>query len=341
MYDSRTDSSLIRNLEHAMGPIAMQALHDPNVLEIMLNPCGMLWSEKFGAPMEHIGDINPIEGRQIVNLVASALSTTITPEHPVVEGELPIDGSRFEGTIYPIVEGPSWTIRKKASKVFTLDEYEQSEIITNNLKYFLNEAVFRKSNILVAGGTGSGKTTLVNALIQSISRSCPDDRIISMEDTYELQVHNLNKVMFRTSNNVDMQNITKIIMRYRPDRIIVGEVRDGAALDLLKAWNTGHSGGIATLHADSALDALGRLEDLIQERIQAPMQRMISRAIHFVVFIQKTQQGRRVTEVAHVNGYDFDKHKYNLEYVFKSDVRQLSEKWYQKYINPGEEQNAA
>jgi type IV secretion system protein VirB11 len=153
-----------------------------------------------------------------------------------------------------------------------------------------------------------------------------------MEDTCELQVSSPNRVMFRTCDTMDMQRLTKITMRYRPDRILVGEVRDGAALDLLKAWNTGHPGGIATLHADSALDALGRLEDLVAERLTAPMHRLISRAINVIVFIRKTPEGRQISEVAFVHGYDSSSHTYNLEYVFKNNMSLDQGKWYQEYI---------
>lgn len=282
--------------------------------------------------MLHAGSLSPEQGRLVVSLVASALGTTITREEPVVEGEFPLDGSRFEGTAYPIVHGPSFTIRKKPCKVYTLEEYVEMGILDQTLLSFLHEAICRKCNILVVGGTGSGKTTFVNAMIEALSRLCPNDRIVVMEDTSELQVTSPNRVMFRTSDTMGMQRLTKISMRYRPDRIIVGEVRDGAALDLLKAWNTGHPGGIATLHADSSIDALGRLEDLVAERLTSPMYRLIGRAINVVVFIQKTPEGRRISEVAYIHGYDWANRSYALEYVFKSNMRTIQSKWYQEYI---------
>ena len=327
-----SDPRLIRSLEQAMGSMVLDALQAPDVLEIMLNPCGLLWLERFGEPMRQVGNLSPEQGRQVVSLVASALGTTITREQPVVEGEFPIDGSRFEGTDFPIVPGPSFTIRKKPSTIFTLENYVEKGILPPSLLSFLHQAILRKCNILVVGGTGSGKTTLVNAMIEALSRLCPDDRIVAMEDTCELQVSSPNRVMFRTCDTMDMQRLTKITMRYRPDRILVGEVRDGAALDLLKAWNTGHPGGIATLHADSALDALGRLEDLVAERLTAPMHRLISRAINVIVFIRKTPEGRQISEVAFVHGYDSSSHTYNLEYVFKNNMSLDQGKWYQEYI---------
>ncbi|EHJ48802.1 P-type conjugative transfer ATPase TrbB [Solidesulfovibrio carbinoliphilus subsp. oakridgensis] len=327
-----SDPRLTRNLEQALGQTVMTALSDPMTLEIMANPCGSLWVERFGEPMREVDRIAPEQARRVVSLVASALGTTITREQPVVEGELPLDGSRFEGTDYPIVPGPSFTIRKKPSTIFTLESYAEAGILEPHLLACLQEAILRKCNILVAGGTGSGKTTFVNAMIDSLCRLCPHDRIICMEDTNELQVASPNRVLFRTSETMDMQRLTKICMRYRPDRIIVGEVRDGAALDLLKAWNTGHPGGLATLHADSAVDALGRLEDLIAERLTSPMHRLISRAINVVIFIQKTSKGRRITEVTYVYDYDWQRREYNLEYILENKARANDEHWFKQYI---------
>lgn len=332
-----SDDRLNRSLEVAMGSIAMDALRSPDILEIMLNPCGSLWLERFGEPMFEAGSIAPELGRRIVSLVASALGTIITRESPRVEGEFPLDGSRFEGTDSPIVPGPSFVIRKKPNRIFTLESYVENNILAQNSMLFLHESIRRKCNILVVGGTGSGKTTFVNGMIEALSRICPHDRLVTIEDTYELQVSSKNQVMFRTSDHVDMQELTRITMRYRPDRIIVGEVRDGAALDLLKAWNTGHPGGIGTLHADSAEDALGRLEDLVAERLVSPMHRLISQAINVVVFIEKTPDGRRVSEVAMVHGYDRIKASYSMEYIPNNKRRPLQDApWYQAYISQGE-----
>lgn len=327
---------LNRNLEQAMGPVVMDALRDPDVQEIMLNPDGSLWIERFGEPMSQMGSLTADQGRRVVSLVASALGTTITRENPIVEGELPLDGSRFEGTDSPIARGPSFTIRKKPATVFPLESYVEKGILDSECLDFLHEAIRRRCNILVVGGTGSGKTTFVNALIEALSRLCPDERVVAMEDVSELQVASLNRVVFRTSDNVNMQRLTTVTMRYRPDRIIVGEVRDGAALDLLKAWNTGHPGGLATLHADSAIDALGRLEDLVAERLTSPTQRLISRAINIIVFIEKTPRGRKISQVALVHGYDHKTHSYSLEYIFNKKEQSDDQKWYHKYISQGE-----
>lgn len=326
------DDRLLRNLEQAMGPVAMDALRDPDVLEIMLNPDGRLWLERFGEPMFEAGRMLPAEGQKILSLVASALGVTITACSPVVEGEFPIDGSRIEGVIPPLASGPSFCIRKKPARVFTLDEYAEAGIMDAGTRDFLEEAVLRHANIIVAGGTGSGKTTLVNALIETMSRLCPHDRVLVMEDTCEIQISSPNAVALRTAEGWDMQKLVKIIMRLRPDRIIPGEVRDRAALEVLKAWNTGHDGGIATLHANSALEALRRLEQLVAEVTPAPMQWTIGSAVDVVVFIEKSMEGRRVSQVVHVDGFDEQSKSYSTRFIVNNRHSSRAQPWHEKYI---------
>jgi len=326
------DDRLLQNLEHAMGPIAMEALRAPDVLEIMLNPDGRLWLERFGSPMFEAGRMSPQQGRQILSLVASALGVTITRATPVVEGEFPVDGSRIEGTDVPLAPGPSFCIRKKPHKIFSLGEYVEMGIMDAKSEAFLEEAIQQKANILVVGGTGSGKTTLVNGLLEALGRLCPDDRLLVMEDTCEIQASSQNAVFLRTAPNWDMQALTKIIMRYRPDRIVPGEVRDGAALDLLKSWNTGHPGGLATLHANSATEALRRLENLIAERTPSPMQWTIGSAVDIIVYIEKTPKGRRVSEIIYVHGYDAKSESYSTEFILDRRHSDSAAPWYQKYI---------
>lgn len=320
------------SLRASMGSTALAALDDPTVLEIMLNPGGKLWVERFGQPMEHVGQIDTFKGRRILSLVAAALNTVITRAEPVVEGEFPLDGSRFEGMDVPIVAGPAFAIRKKASKVFTLAEYVDAGVFPARLKAFFEEAILRRQNILVVGGTGSGKTTLTNSLIETISRLCPHDRLITMEDTRELVVKSANRVEFRTTDTVKFQQLLKTTLRLRPDRIIVGEVRDGSAHDLLKSWNTGHDGGLGTLHANSAFETFQRLRDLVAERVVSPMHSLIGQAVDVIVFIAKTDEGRRVTEVLKVHGYDEAKLQYDTEYVFQYHASKVhQEKWWEKY----------
>ena len=303
------------SLTHNLGPTIMAALHDPDVIEIMVNPDQTLWIEKLGQDMALCGTLAPAQSRLIISLVASALETTVTAERPIVEGELPLDGSRFEGLIPPIVSGPSFTIRKRASRVFTLDDYVASGILPPSASAILAQAIETRRNILVVGGTGSGKTTFVNAIIDGISRHCPTDRLIVIEDTAELQSASENTVFMRSSDGVPIQRLVKVSMRYRPTRILIGEVRDGSALDLLKAWNTGHPGGVATVHAGSAAAGLLRLEQLIAEATPVPMPALIAEAVDMLCFIERAPGGRRVSDIVTVKGFDPLTRTYDLEHL--------------------------
>ena len=255
------DPRLLEGLRHSCGPLFMDALENPDVIEIMLNPDGSLWIEKYGQDHDRIGVIPVAQGRLILSQVASGLNLTVNEKNPIVEGEFPLDGSRFEGTFPPIVgPGPSLSLRKKASRVFTLEEYAAAGSLTLEAVNILEDAVRRRLNIVVVGGTSSGKTTFVNAVIDAIFRLTPSHRLLILEDTAELQSQSPNTVFLRTSvlAEVDMRKLAKVSMRYAPKRILVGEVRDSAALEMLKLWNTGHPGGISTFHADSAEEALPR-----------------------------------------------------------------------------------
>ncbi len=309
---------VIKNLEYNLGPQIMAALKDDEIVEVMLNPDKTLWFERMGKGMEQVGHMGPEQSWIVINVMASALNTTVTAEKPVVEGELPIDGSRFEGLLPPIVAAPSFTIRKKASKVFTLQDYVESKIMPSQVRDIIHAAITSHQNILIVGGTGSGKTTLVNGVIDAISILCPDDRLVIIEDTNELQSKSKNSVFLRATAFVTIQMLVKATMRLRPDRILVGEVRGGfEALDLLKSWNTGHPGGVATVHANSAAGGLIRLEQLIAEASASPMQTLIGEAVDLVVYIERAPViGRVVKEVIQVNGFDPVKQQYKQENLY-------------------------
>ena len=314
------DPRLLDSLRHNCGPLIMGALEDEEVIEIMLNPDGSLWVERYGQDHEHIGDISPAQGRLILSLTASGLDITVNDKSPIVEGEFPLDGSRFEGTFPPIVgPGPSFSLRKKASRVFTLAEYLAAGSITPEIVSIIHDAVLRRLNIVVVGGTSSGKTTFVNAVINAISKLTPSHRLLILEDTTELQSNSPNTVFFRTSvmANVDMRALAKTSMRYAPKRILVGEVRDMAALEMLKLWNTGHPGGVSTFHADSAEEALPRLEELVEEAGFGPKRPLIGRAVDLVVYMEKTLDNqRRVSSIIKVHRYEPKKEEYETEQLY-------------------------
>lgn len=306
---------LLSGLSYNLGPVIMKALEDPDVVEIAANPDGRIWIEKLGQDMEECGTIEPGKAKSVVLLMASAQNFEATVENPIVEGELPFDGSRFEGAIPPIVSQASFTIRKRASRVFSLEEYVEKGIMADHLLETIKTAILNRRNILVVGGTGSGKTTLVNGLIMALSELSPNHRLIIMEDTLELQSKSENTVFLRTSSHVDMNALLKMTMRYRPDRILIGEVRGEAALDLLKSWNTGHPGGMSTVHANSAEEGLERLEELTLEAGKGPKYRLIGRAVDLILFIQKVPGSRRVTQAIRVNSYDPVTQTYRIEEI--------------------------
>ncbi|MDE2267674.1 MAG: P-type conjugative transfer ATPase TrbB [Betaproteobacteria bacterium] len=290
-------------LRRAMGPEILTPLDDPRVVEIMLNPDGSLWVDRMGEGMQQTGRIDAVRALTIVNTVAAMLDTVVTPQQPILECELPLDSSRFEALIPPLVESASFALRKKATLVFTLDDYVAKGIMTHAQRQALEEAVAGRLNVLVSGGTGTGKTTLANAILDAVARLDGEHRIVVIEDTRELQVNAENVVFLRTSDNTDMTRLLRATMRLRPDRIVVGEVRDGSALALLKAWNTGHPGGVGTVHANDASAALIRIGQLIQEAGVPPNPELIAEAVNVVVSIKRTADGRRVEEVAAVRGW--------------------------------------
>ncbi|TIS04647.1 MAG: P-type conjugative transfer ATPase TrbB, partial [Mesorhizobium sp.] len=204
----------------------------------------------------------------------------------------------------PVVSAPTFTIRRRASRLIPLDDYVAKRVMTEDQASVLRSAIASRLNIVICGGTGSGKTTLANAVIAEIVQHSPDDRVVILEDTTEIQCAAENAVCLHTSDTVDMARLLKSTMRLRPDRIILGEVRDGAALTLLKAWNTGHPGGVTTVHSNTALSALRRLEQLTSEASQQSMREVIGEAVDLVVSIERTRQGRRVGEIIHVKSFD-------------------------------------
>ncbi len=307
MQHRERQQRITQKLRRELGPTVLRALDDPDIIEIMLNPDGRLWVDRLGGGgMEVIGELSPVSAMAAMATIASTLDCTINAMNPTLEGELPIDGSRFEGLVPPVVSGPAFTIRKKASKVFTLADYVADGIMTRAQNALITEAIKLRKNILVVGGTSTGKTTLANGLIDEIVKVAPEHRLVIIEDVGEIQCTAENAVILRSTDMIDLTQLLRATMRLRPDRILVGEVRGPEALSLLKAWNTGHPGGIATVHADTALKGLSRLEALVAEGSHAPAQKMIAEAIDYVVVIVKTAKGRHVKEIIAVEGFDGD-----------------------------------
>lgn len=291
-------------LRTALGPAIATWLADPKTLEIMLNPDGRLWIDRLGLGLSDTGDrLLPEDGERIIRLVAHHVGVEVHSASPRVSAELPDSGERFEGLLPPVVAAPVFAIRKPAVAVFSLGDYAAAGIMTGEQAFMLEAAIAERANILVAGGTGTGKTTLTNALLAEVAKS--GDRVILIEDTRELQCSAPNFVAMRTKEGVaSLSDLVRSSLRLRPDRIPIGEVRGAEALDLLKAWGTGHPGGIGTIHAGSAIGALRRMEQLIQEAVVTVPRALIAETINIVAVLTREGHGRRLSELVRVEGLD-------------------------------------
>jgi type IV secretion system protein VirB11 len=291
-------------LRTALGPAITGWLADPTIIEVMLNPDGRLWIDRLGSGLCATPfSMSASDGERIVRLVAHHVSAEVHAASPRVSAELPEGGERFEGLLPPVVAAPSFAIRKPAVSVFSLRDYVASGIMHNDQAAALSSAVWTRRNILVAGGTSTGKTTLVNALLAELASG--DDRIVLIEDTRELQCAAPNLVALRTRDGVaSLSDLVRSALRLRPDRIPIGEVRGAEALDLLKAWGTGHPGGIGTIHAGTALGTLRRLEQLIQECVVTVPRALIAETIDVIAVLARDGTGRRLSELAAVQGLD-------------------------------------
>jgi Flp pilus assembly CpaF family ATPase len=314
-------------LRRELGDQVLRLLDDNLTEDILLNPDGSLWVKRMGQGFSRIGEMPAAQAASALGTIAAWRGTVLNHERPILETELPIDGSRFEGIVSPVVRRPVFAIRLRPRKIFSLDDYESDGILTDGtdllnqlrrhdnfldgvrgLKHgdVIRAAVRARKNILVVGSTGSGKTTLVNAILDSLARLTPHDRVISIEDTTELQCPVKNYLDLRAVGGVTMLDCLRACMRLKPTRIVVGEVRGAEAHTLLKAWNTGHPGGAATIHANDALSGLIRLESLVAEATNAPQQALIAEAVDLVVFVDEesaVKAGRKVRELLLVTGY--------------------------------------
>ncbi|WP_183613142.1 P-type conjugative transfer ATPase TrbB [Novosphingobium hassiacum] len=301
---SQASSRGARMLRTALGPAIAAWLEDASVIEVMLNPDGRLWIDRLGAGIADTGSgMSAADGERIIRLVAHHVGAEVHGNSPRISAELPDTGERFEGLLPPVVAAPSFAIRKPAVAVFTLSDYVTAQIMCRWQADALCHAVADKKNILVAGGTSTGKTTLTNALLAEVAKTA--DRVVLIEDTRELQCAAPNLVSLRTKDGVaTLSDLVRSALRLRPDRIPIGEVRGAEALDLLKAWGTGHPGGIGTIHAGSALGTLRRMEQLIQESVVTVPRALIAETIDVIAVLVRDGTGRRLAELAQVTGLD-------------------------------------
>lgn len=295
-----------RMLRSAFGGHISGLLADDSVVEVMLNPDGRIWVDRLSSGLADTGErLSAEDGERIIRLIAHHVGSEAHATSPRLSAELPETGERFEGLLPPLVASPSFSIRKPASMVFSLDDYVAAGIMSEIQASALRQAVAERLNIIVAGATSSGKTTLTNALLAEVART--NDRVVILEDTRELQCTAPNVVALRTKDGVaSLSDLVRSALRLRPDRILVGEVRGAEAIDLLKAWGTGHPGGVGTLHAGSAIGALLRLEQLIQEAVVTVPRPLIAETINLIVVLHGRGANRRVAELMRVGGLATD-----------------------------------
>ena len=286
----------------AFGETIASALADDQVLEVMVNPDGRLWLDRVDTGRTDTGTlISAQEAERIIRLVATHVRRTVTDQEPIVSAELPETGERFEGVIPPVSEAPCFSIRKPAQIIHRLDDYVTNGIMSKARATYLRKVISERKNIVIVGGTSSGKTTLANALLAEIAEQ--GDRVVILEDTRELQCAAPDCVALRTKPGVaTLADLVRSTMRLRPDRIVVGEVRGPEALDMLKAWNTGHPGGLTTVHANSASAALTRIEHLIQEATTNAPRELIAEAIDVIVFISGRGKIRYLENILRLDG---------------------------------------
>lgn len=293
-------------LRRDLGPLVEGALNDPKTTDILLNADGQLWLKRLGEPTRVIGTMEAWRATSVIKTLAGLLGKTVGAKEPILDGELPFGNERFAGQLPPVVSSPCFAIRKPAITVFPLDSYVEQGIMTQAQCDAIKKAVREHKNILVVGGTGSGKTTLINAVIQEMVDNDPNERVFIIEDTGEIQCSAINCVQYHTTLEVSMTDLLKTTLRMLPDRIIVGEVRGSEALDLLDSWNTGHDGGAGTLHANSAESALQRLKSLVTRNKHAPtdIEPLIAEAVHVIVQINRKSEVRRVEAILEIVGYE-------------------------------------
>lgn len=297
-------------LTSALGAGIETLLRDEEISEIRLNSDGTIWGNRLGqGKFQASVTISPENAKRAIYAVAYGVGEICNEGKPAISAELPLTGERFQGVIPPLAKSPVFVIRKKAVRIFSLEDLCAQGVVSQEGVSALREAVLSRKNILVVGGTDSGKTTFVNALLRVVEETT--DRIVILEDTQELQCRGKDVEYLHTKEGIaSLKDLVRYTLRLSPDRVVIGEVRGSEALDLLKAWNTGHPGGVSTVHANSAEKGLLRLEQLVQEGGVTPSRAMIAEAVNVLVYMEKRGTRRVVKDIIQVKGVT--KEKYNL-----------------------------
>jgi type IV secretion system protein VirB11 len=292
-----------------LGPVAMAGMEDEDVAGLALNPTDgvVRFDTRSRGRIDAGARLTAARALQFLNAAATHVGASLTPSQPLLQAELPrarFRGARLQGFVPPVTCGPAFVIRKAASVVPSLDEWVEKGFLAPTHREALRRAVVERWNVLVVGGTGTGKTTLVNALLQEIAETCPADRLLILEDTVELRCASADHLALRSPEGGTMAGLVKAALRADPTRIVVGEMRDAVALDWLDAASTGHPGSLATLHATTPEGALRRLDRLAQRAGVPPQAELVAEAVDLVVRLEGHHSSRRVRDLVRVRGLD-------------------------------------
>jgi P-type conjugative transfer ATPase TrbB len=281
-----------------------RGLKNEKTLELNVNCDGTCWEDNLETGLSQVAIMTAQEVDLFARRIASFTGSYISADNPILEAELPDAEARVAIIYPPCVAASIISVRRKASRLISLDEYVETGNLTPKQAKTIRRWILERKNILVVGGTSSGKTTFLNGLMAEIAVLTPDHRLVVLEDTVELQRFAKNVIQLRSVEHVPLQTLVKTTLRHRPDRIIVGEVRGKEVFDLLTAWSTGHPGGLASIHANSAEGAFSRLEQLLEIAVQSPMQPLIGEALDAIIYMAKGPSGRRIETLLEVENFD-------------------------------------
>lgn len=291
MYCSESQIQLYEKLYHDLGGVITALLDDPNVNEIMVNPDGKLWIDSNQKGMCYFDDLSYQQTISVIHGVAGIYNQVINQYAPSLEADLPLfrsmKGERFTAQVPPIVAAPSFTIRRRVESTYSLKDYVNSGRLSHNQLEVLVDFMQRRQNIIICGEPGSGKTTLMNALILAAIQCDSTHRFLILEDRNELHCPAVNKVSLLTSEKMSLRDLLRLSLRMRPDRILIGEIKGSEALDLLKMWSISCCGGIVTLHANGAEEALQKMMDFTMEAgLMVPPISLFKQAVHAIVSVE-------------------------------------------------------
>lgn len=312
MHSAEFIDRAMKTFGFSIGSQIQSFLNDPRIIEINLNTDGRLWIDMYEVGRKYSGyDLSSERAKQIIYQTAHLTEKVCNEKTPFLSCELPGDGSRFQGILPPATPYPIFTIRKHASKHMTLQDYVDAGIMTPAQMLRIKEGVVNKENIIASGGTQTGKTTLLNAILNDIAAT--NDRLAILQEVPELKCQAEDIFYLNTADNVaTMNDLLHVTLRMTPRRIIVGEVRGDEALDLLEAWNTGHKGGCCSIHANTAFSVLLRLEQLVSRVSKSPQQYTIGEAVDLIVHMELYGAKRRIKEIIEVKGYDHGRYLTNV-----------------------------